>query len=91
MQEKLKAFIVTYDVQGKEDLKSLVIVAYTKKEAGDLFITWANATKQYALISGVVVQRLKKTKRNAQYFKKTFYDRQKAFINELSRKENTQA
>lgn len=85
MQEKdLKAFLVSYVLDAKEnDLKSVVVTAFTKKEAGDTFIMWAKGKNLYERITAIVVQRLKKTKRNAHYFTKQFYERQITFVNSL--------
>lgn len=87
MEETLKAYIVSYAIAGKEadknDIKSVVIVAYNKKEAGDIFIRWARAKHIYERINAVVAQRTKKTSRNKHMFTKDFYGRQNAYIYDL--------
>ena len=86
-QPTLKAYIITYTLthvsEGENDTKSVVIIAYDKKEAGDLFIKWLQAKDMYNNVGGVVVQRTKKTKRNANMVTKSFYDRQNKYVDEL--------
>lgn len=85
-EKDLKAFLVSYVLDAKEnDLKSVVVTAFTKKEAGDTFIAWAKGQSLYERITAIVVQRVKKTKRNAYYFTKHFYERQNAFVNSLGK------
>lgn len=88
MQEKdLKAFLATYIVDAKEnDIKSVAIVAFTKEEAGNLFIRWTKAKGLYERITAIVVQRTKKTKANKHMFAIDFYEKQNAFISDLERK-----
>lgn len=83
MQETLKAFIATFQLSDESELKSVAIIAYTKKEAGDLFIEWAKGNKLYDKIVAIVVQRTKKTKRNKHMFTKDFYEKQKAHIDDM--------
>lgn len=87
MQEKdLKAFLVSYVLDAKEnDLKSVVVTAFTKKEAGDIFIKWAKGKRLYERITAIVVQRVKKTKRNAMFFTMQFYKHQNVFVNSLGK------
>ena len=76
-----------YVIDAKEnDIKSVVIVAFTKKEAGNLFIRWAKAKGLYERITAIVVQRTKKTKANKHMFAIDFYEKQNAFICDLERK-----
>lgn len=82
-QETLKAFIVTYIVDNEDNPKSCAIIAYNKREAGDLFIRWLKAVKKYERVTGVVCQRTKKTRENAHMINKDFYDKQNACIEEL--------
>ena len=85
-QKRLKAFLVSYVLDAKDnDLKSVEVTAFTKKEAGDLFIKWAKGKKLYERITGVVVQSIKLTKRNARFFTKEYYERQNAFVNSLGK------
>lgn len=87
MQETLKAYIVTYAIAGKEAdknmLLSVVIVAFNKQEAGDIFIRWAHAKNIYECINAVICQRTRKTKRNAHMLTNTIYKRQYALIEKL--------
>lgn len=84
--KRLKAFLVSYVIDAKEDdLKSVVVTAFTKKEAGDLFIKWTKGKNVYDYISGIVVQGVRMTKRNAHFFTKEYYDRQNAFVNSLGK------
>lgn len=86
-QQTLKAYIITYTLtnvgDNENDTKSVVIIAYDKKEAGDLFIKWLQAKDMYNNVGGVVVQRTKKTKRNASMITPTFYQRQNKYVNDL--------
>ena len=84
--KRLKAFLVSYvlDAQ-KNDLKSVEVTAFTKKEAGDIFIKWAKGKKLYERITGVVVQSIKMTKRNVRFFTKEYYEKQNAFVNSLGK------
>ena len=86
MQEKLKAFIVTYELMGVKEAKSVAIISYSKKEAGDLFIRWAKAKNIYTNIVAICVQRTKKTKRNKAWFTPTYYKRQCDAVKALERK-----
>lgn len=85
-EKDLKAFLVSYVLDAKEnDLKSVVVTAFTKKEAGDLFIKWTKGQNLYERLTAIVVQRVKKTKRNANYFTMKYYERQNAFVNSLGK------
>lgn len=85
-EKRLKAFLVSYVLDAKEnDLKSVVITAFTKKEAGDLFIKWSKGKSLYERITGIVVQGVRMTKRNAHFFTKEYYKRQNAFVNSLGK------
>ena len=88
MQEKdLKAFLVTYVVDAKNEIMhNLVIVAFTKEEAGNLFIRWTKAKGLYEHITAIVVQRTKKSKVNKHMFTTKFYEAQQTIINDLERK-----
>ena len=86
MKNTLKAFIVTFCKMGDPNdvMRSVVVIAYSKKEAGDLFITWALGKNIYNVIEGVVVQRTRKTKKNAHMLTEEYYKRQCDFVNKLS-------
>lgn len=86
METKLKAFIVTYYVDNLDKPRSVAIIAYDKKEAGDIFIKWAKATNNYERIKGVVCQRTKRTRKNAHMINKDFYQRQNDFVEQLTQK-----
>ena len=70
----------------ENDIKSIAIVAFSKKEAGNLFIRWTKAKGLYERITAIVVQRTKKTKANKHMFAIDFYEKQEAFICDLERK-----
>ena len=88
-EAKLKAYIVTYTFESKadeDDMHSVVIIAYSKDEAGDIFIKWLNAKHMYEVVRGVVVQQTRKTRRNAHMFTREFYNKQNAYIEQLTNK-----
>lgn len=85
--KRLKAFLVSYVLDAQEnDLKSVEVTAFTKKEAGDIFIKWAKGKKLYERITAVVAQPIKMTKRNARFFTKEYYERQNDFVLSMIRK-----
>lgn len=88
MKKALHAYIVTFCKIGDpvDVLRSIVVIAYTKQEAGDLFITWALAKNLYNNIQGVVVQKTRKTKHNANKICEEYYKRQCDYIKQLSEK-----
>ena len=55
-ETKLKAFIATYYVVNENDPRSCAIIAYDKKEAGDIFIKWLKAKNMYDRVTSVVCQ-----------------------------------
>lgn len=85
-EETLKAFIVTYYVDNEDNPRSCVIISHDKKEAGDIFVKWLHATARYDHVTGLVVQRTRKTKRNAHMITKAFYERQNNFVEQLAQK-----
>lgn len=85
-ETKLKAFIATYYVVNENDPRSCAIIAYDKKEAGDIFIKWLKAKNMYDRVTSVVCQRTKRTRKNAHMINKDFYDKQNAFVEELEAK-----
>lgn len=85
MEQKLKAFIITYYLDNEANPRSCAIIAYDKKEAGDLFIRWLKAVKKYDRVTGVVCQRTRRTRKNAHMINKDFYDKQNAFVEDLER------
>lgn len=86
-ENNLKAFIVSFAITGSDaehnDIKSVAITAYDKKEAGDIFIKWTQAKNIYERVNGVVVQQARKTKKNARLFTIDFYKKQNAFVDDL--------
>lgn len=84
--QDLKAFLITYTLSNREnynETKSVVIIAYTKKEAGDLFVKWAKAKNLYNNIDAVVAQRTRKTKKNAHMVTIGYYRKQNDFLKHL--------
>ena len=76
----LKAYLITYHYE--DALKSVVIVAFSIKEAGQLFIKWLDNKNMLNRTYGVVVQRLRKTKRSKDFFTSSYYKRQLEALNE---------
>ena len=78
MQEKrkLKAYIVSYELTNDRRTKSVAIIAYSKKEASDLFIKSMKARNIFNNVVAVVLQRTKMTNANKAWFTKAYYDRQ---------------
>lgn len=81
-QDLLKVFIITYTLSN-DDIKSVFVTAYTKKEAGDLFIKWALGKKIYSLIGGIVVQKAKVTNANKHMITNDYYVKQNEEVNFL--------
>lgn len=74
-QEKdLKAFLFTFYFLGSETPRSIMIVAFSKDEASQLLIRWANAKK--FKITGIVCKSTKKRKNNARFFTLKMYKKQ---------------
>lgn len=88
-EKKLKAFIVSFSYHEAHSesndvlVRSVVLVAYDKEEAGTLFVTWVKAKGFYERVDGVVVQKLQKTRKNKHFFTEDFYNRQNNFIEDL--------
>ena len=92
MESKLKAYLVAFNVMeevtdvdtGKIELKPKVrttcVVAYSKKEAGDIFVKWLKLNNMYDEVTGVAVSRAKRTRQNAHLLTKAFYDKQMALF-----------
>ena len=81
-KQELKVFIITYTLSN-DDIKSVFVTAYTKKEAGDLFIKWAMGKKIYSLIGGIVVQKAKVTNVNKHMITNDYYVKQNEVVNFL--------
>ena len=84
-QDLLKGFIVSYTLLNNE-LRSVFVVAYSKKEAGNIFVKWAQGKNVYEQINGIVVQRARKNKRNQYMFTKEYYERQNSAVDNLYKK-----
>lgn len=76
-----------YYLDNEANPKSCAIIAYNKKEAGDLFIRWLKAVKKYEQVTGVVCQRTRRTRQNAHMFTKDFYNMQINFVKDLEANE----
>lgn len=87
--KQLKAFLVTFSFENKEDLNNVVIISHNKEEAGDIFAMWAHGKNLYNKINAICVQPMRKTKRNAHMISEEFYNRQNAFVNAIFEKVNT--
>lgn len=81
-KQELKVFIITYTLSN-DDIKSVFVTAYTKKEAGDLFIKRALGKKIYSLICGIVVQKTKVTNANKHMATNDYYTKQNKEVNFL--------
>ena len=88
-QEKLKAFIVTWYVTNDDKPRSCAIIAHNKKEAGDIFIMWLKGKNLYERVTSVVCQTARRSRKNAHFINKDFYDKQNAYVNKLFEKVDT--
>lgn len=84
-QDLLKGFIVSFTLHN-EELRSVFVVAYSKKEAGNIFVKWAQGKNVYEQINGIVVQGARKNKRNQYMFTKEYYERQNGVVDKLYKK-----
>ena len=84
-KEQLKCFIISYNLtnEAKNAMHSVFVVAYTKKEAGDLFIKWTIGKKIYSLIGGIVTQKAKVTNANKHMITNDYYAKQNEEVNFL--------
>lgn len=92
MEKKLKAYLVAFNVmelvtdvdtgksQSKANVRTTCIVAYSKAEAGDIFVKWLKLRGLYNDVNSVVVTRAKRTRKNAHLLRKDFYDKQMALF-----------
>ena len=74
------SYLEAHSEENEAMIRSLVIVAYTKKEAGDTFIEWLLHKGMYERVQNVVVQKMRKTKKNARFYTKEYYDKQQMFV-----------
>ena len=93
MESKLKAYLVAFNVMkmvtntetGKIEQKPKVhttcVVAYSKKEACEIFVKWLKLNNRYDEVTGIAVSRAKRTRRNAYLLTKEFYDKEMALFN----------
>lgn len=90
-KEKLSAFIITYNYEEAHSeeahseenqtmMRSIVIIAHDKKEAGNTFIKWLHDKHMYERVNGVVVQPTRKTKKNARMLTNEYYERQQRLV-----------
>lgn len=78
-QEKdLKAFLFTYYVATRKDPLSILIVAFDKKEAGDIFLKWT--TDKNIQVLSLVIKAIRRNKRNAYYYTLERYNRQRRLV-----------
>lgn len=84
-QDLLKGFIVSFTLHN-EELRSVFVVAYSKKEAGNIFVKWAQGKNVYEQINGIVVQGTRKNKHNQYMFTKEYYERQNDAVDNLYKK-----
>lgn len=84
-QDLLKGFIVSFTLHNDE-FRSVFVVAYSKKEAGNLFVKWAQGKNVYEQINGIVVQGIRKNKRNQYMLTKEYYERQNDIVDKLCKK-----
>ena len=87
-QDLLKGFIISYNLtnEAKNAVHSVFVVAYSKKEAGNIFAKWAQGKNVYEQIIGIVVKGTRKNKRNQYMFTKEFYERQNIAVDNLYKK-----
>ena len=86
IERKLKAFIISVYIDDETNIKSCVVIAYDKKEAGNIFVKWAKAKHVYERINGIVCQEVKKTSKNSHMISVEFYNKQNIYVDELTRK-----
>ena len=84
-QDLLKGFIVSYTLPNDE-LRSVFVVAYSKKEASFLFTRRAECKNIYEQINGIVIQRARKDKYNRCMFTKEYYELQNNAVDNLYKK-----
>lgn len=79
MNTTLKAYLIT--MKHNEVTSSTVVIAYSKKEAGDLYVKWLKVIGKYNNTKIICIQAVRKTKRNKDFFKPSYYKNQCAIIN----------
>lgn len=81
MNTTLHVYLVTYKTKLlPTKLVTKSVTAYSKKEAGNIFVKWAKGADLYDDLTVVCVQTARKTKRNKQFFKKDFYMNQNSVV-----------
>ena len=81
--KQLKAFLVTFSLENEKDLKSVVVIAYDKKDACTIFTRWASGKNLYDKMNAVCAQTMRKSKRNAHIISEEYYKCQNEFVNNL--------
>ncbi len=77
MNTTLHVYLVTYKTKLlPTKLVTKSVTAYSKKEAGDIFVKWAKGIDLYDGLTVVCVQTARKTKHNKRFYTKDFYDKQ---------------
>ena len=85
-EKQLSAYLISYNYHEAHSatkevmLRNIIIVAYDKKEAGDMFIEWLLQKNIYERVDGVVVQKMRKSKKNKQFFTQDYYDKEVLYL-----------
>lgn len=80
---KVKAYLISFDMLGQEDTKSIAITAPNEKEAKAIFERWATIKSMLGDVVGVVVQPLRKNAKNAHMITEDYYKKQLLFLDQL--------
>lgn len=85
---KLKAYSVIYSTESKSyfDLygyNTVIIIAYSREEANDIFTKYAKAKKLYDKIIYIIIEIIHEIKRVSHMINKEFYIKQNNFVNKL--------
>ena len=80
MNTTLKAYLIT--AKRKEVVRNFVIIAYSKKEAGDLYVKWLKGKGWYEDTTIICVQNSRRSKRNKRFFSPAFYKAQCELVNQ---------
>ena len=86
MNTQLHAYLITYQNKSHYVLIKPVtkmVLAHSKKEAGDIFIKWLKGIDLYKDTIIVCVQVARKTKRNKPFITQDRYEEQNRKVNEL--------
>lgn len=79
-EKTIKAFMFTYSREGEEGtpLHSVVVVAYDAKEASKHFGAWL--VLKHINILSLVIQTLRRSKKNARFYSQDFYNKQNMYL-----------